>query len=990
MLSFVSRSIVLLFTLLCINHLPALGQHKAWRQYTIADGLPGNQVYDMLQDSKGYMWFVTDKGICRFNGYEFFQPVDTTSWSGTEAFLPVEDDKGRIWFNRINQSLWFIEHDTVKEWEYNHVLEHYRADFNRIDQLGFADDGSVWLGLSAIGFLVVAPDGHHKIIHESPYPNVIFTRLKNRIVHALQFTTKQRSTLPKYKVAEVISMVADQVTVVDQLKNYDGRYDYWGAWLLKNDTVLTLFNGMYAIVFKDKVLFRFQSTNIAEKVIQTHKGEILLASHTGHEPGLFMYASLEGFKKGNGENLLPNYLVTDVYADKEGGWWAATKNGGVLYCKNPGISVFDISSGLPSSNILRLTSDGEDMIYAGLDNKSVIGINRRTKNPDILPAPELEDNMMALYYHDSNKRLWCSSNLKYWDGVQWNGVAFTNVNNVITPVNAKQISASPSGNKLWLSSSHGLLSIESPWVSAKHYSDPNQNASSNRTYDVVEDANGTIWVAAMQGLKILKGENLEAPPFANAALQSGIRDIELLNDGVIAFGAPGKGIALLYADGQMLEFSEKDGLTSNDIMMLKAGPEGELYVCTSAGLNRLNPLDGRKWTIQNIGVKQGLPSDMVNDVVILGDEMWIGTDKGLVKMKEMPDACSVPSPVIDQFEVDNQDIPEIQDISLPYDQNNVTIHFYSLHFRSDGDILYRYRLSEADTTYSYTTQREVNYAKLAPGRYTFEVEAQQEDRSWSQPALVSFEIAYPWWVRWWFVALLVILLLAVGALIVRARLKVYRKEAAIELKMKDLEMAALRAQINPHFIFNCLGSIQQFIVENDSASATRYLARFAKLVRLALHSSIDGKHSLADEIAMLDNYLALEQMRFKGRFQYQIDAAGIGDLDDIHIPPMLLQPFVENAVKHGIGQSDSEGGIKIAFTKQDNTLLAVITDNGPGFSAKVAESNEAHKSVGLSLTRNRLDLLSGSHEGSSYTQENITDLSGEVKGARVEIRIPLD
>jgi len=215
MLSFVSRSIVLLFTLLCINHLPALGQHKAWRQYTIADGLPGNQVYDMLQDSKGYMWFVTDKGICRFNGYEFFQPVDTTSWSGTEAFLPVEDDKGRIWFNRINQSLWFIEHDTVKEWEYNHVLEHYRADFNRIDQLGFADDGSVWLGLSAIGFLVVAPDGHHKIIHESPYPNVIFTRLKNRIVHALQFTTKQRSTLPKYKVAEVISMVGDQVTVVD-------------------------------------------------------------------------------------------------------------------------------------------------------------------------------------------------------------------------------------------------------------------------------------------------------------------------------------------------------------------------------------------------------------------------------------------------------------------------------------------------------------------------------------------------------------------------------------------------------------------------------------------------------------------------------------------------------------------------------------------------------------------------------------------------------
>jgi ligand-binding sensor domain-containing protein len=759
--------------------------------------------------------------------------------------------------------------------------------------------------------------------------------------------------------------------------------------ILNNDTVLTLFNDMYAIVYNEKRISRFHSNTIAEKAIQTQHGEILLASHTGHQPGLFMYASLEDFKKGNGENLLPNYLVTDVYADHEGGWWASTINGGVMYCKNPGISVFDISSGLPSSNILRLTSDGEDLIYAGVDNKNVISINRKTNKSDILSAPELEDNMIALYCHDSNNRLWCSSNLKYWDGTKWNGVTYATPQNKFSPVNAKHITAGPSRDKLWMSSSHGLYRMETQTLSVTHFIDSAQHSSTNRTYAVLEDLNGTVWVATMQGLKILIGENLEPPPFAHAAFQSGIKDIALLKDGAIAFGAPGKGIALLYADGQLLEFSEKDGLTSNDITMLKAGPEGELYVCTSAGLNSLTPLDDRRWTIQNIGVKQGLPSDMVNDLVILGVEMWIGTDKGLVKLKEMPDAYSVPAPVIDQFEVDNQDIPEIRDISLPYDQNNVTIHFYSLHFRSDGDILYRYRLSEADTTYTFTTQREVNYAKLAPGRYTFEVQAQQEDRSWSKPALVSFEIAYPWWVRWWFVALLGILVLGIAALMVRTRLKVYRKEAATELKMKDLEMAALRAQINPHFIFNCLGSIQQFIVENDSASATRYLARFAKLVRLALHSSIDGKHSLSDEIAMLDNYLALEQMRFKGRFQYQIDAAGIGDVDDIHIPPMLLQPFAENAVKHGIGQSDSEGEIKIAFTKQDNMLLAVITDNGPGFSAPVAESNEAHKSVGLSLTRNRLDLLSGSHEGSSYAQENVKGLNGEVEGARVEIRIPL-
>ena len=990
MSSLVSRSILLLVTFMAVHPMPAIGQHKAWRQYTIADGLPGNEVYDMLQDSKGYMWFVTDQGICRFNGYDFFRPVDTTSWAGSEAFIPVEDGKGRIWFNRINQTLWFVENDTVKEWEFNAVLDHYRKDFNRIDQLGIADDGTVWMGLTSIGFLVVGPDGQHKLIQESPFPNLVFTKLKNRIIHATQISPDQHSLFRENKSADVLKFAEGQGVLIDRFQSANDNFGEWGTWLLRNDTVLTLFNGMYAVFHKENLLYKIKPDIVAEKVIQTQEGEILLASHTAPLSGLLMYLSLEDFRKGKGENLLPDYLVTDVYDDRDGGWWASTKNGGVFYCKNPGISVFDISSGLPSSNVLRLASDGENMIYAGMDNKNIVSVNHNTNKSIILPLPNLYDKVTALFYKKYNKRLWCSSNLKYWDGSGWKEITFINVNDVLTPVSAKQISISPSGDRLWLSSAHGLLSLEVKSLSTRLYVDVNQNPSSDRTYSVLEDANGTVWIATMQGLKILKDGNFVSPPFTPSALQSDIRDIVQLKDGVIAFGSLGKGIAILYPNEQVIQYTKNDGLSSNDITMLKVGQDGELYACTNFGLNRLWPLGDRKWKIQHISVKQGLPSDIVNDVVTLKDELWIATDKGLVRMKEVPEAYPVSAPAIDQVYVDNQKIPETEHIRMPYDKNNITIHFTSLHFKSEGDILYRYRLIEADTTYNFTSQREVNYAKLAPGHYNFEVQAQQEDRSWSPSALVSFEINSPWWVRWWFVALVGMMVLGIAAHIVRSRLKVYRKEAAIELKMKDLEMAALRAQINPHFIFNCLGSIQQFIAENDSASATRYLARFAKLVRLALHSSIDGKHALTDEIAMLDNYLALEQMRFKDRFQYQIDTTAIADLDDIHIPPMLLQPFVENAVKHGMGQGSSKGDIKIAFTKKDNLLLVVITDNGPGFSEMRSDAHEAHKSVGLSLTRNRLDLLSVSHDANSYIQGNITGTDGEVKGAKVEIQIPLD
>ncbi len=196
--------------------------------------------------------------------------------------------------------------------------------------------------------------------------------------------------------------------------------------------------------------------------------------------------------------------------------------------------------------------------------------------------------------------------------------------------------------------------------------------------------------------------------------------------------------------------------------------------------------------------------------------------------------------------------------------------------------------------------------------------------------------------------------------------------------------------MNPHFIFNCLGSIQQFIAENDPQSATRYLARFAKLVRLSLHSSVDGKHSLAEEIEMLDNYLALEKMRFKGRFDYTIDTASDIDPDEIHIAPMLIQPFVENAVMHGVKDKKGDGLITIDFSLHEKSLCVSVSDNGPGFSTASYKEKSDHKSVGMALTQNRLDLLSGSHNGHQYHQLNQTAPDGKVLGARVTVEMPVE
>ena len=205
-------------------------------------------------------------------------------------------------------------------------------------------------------------------------------------------------------------------------------------------------------------------------------------------------------------------------------------------------------------------------------------------------------------------------------------------------------------------------------------------------------------------------------------------------------------------------------------------------------------------------------------------------------------------------------------------------------------------------------------------------------------------------------------------------------------------MAALRAQMNPHFIFNCLQAIQSYIVQNDRDAANTYLTRFAKLVRLALHGSVDGLHSLAEEIAMLDNYLHLEQMRFRGKFEFVIRAEGL-DLDEIILPPMLVQPFVENALIHGLQNHESGGRVAVIFAQKGNVLEVLVTDNGPGFleNETAMQDKAPHKSVGMMLTQKRLDLLMGGGKTGSDTlvRETVLDESGASQGARAQIFIPI-
>lgn len=967
---------------------PADAQHLSWRNYTADEGLPGNEVYDMLQDSRGYLWFVTDQGICRFNGYEFTRPVDTSALRGSEAFLPTEGPDGKIWFTRLDGSVWFIENDTVRAWPHNAVTAPYREEFRPVEKMAINQDGEVWLAIFGLGFLVVDSSGRCRVLSDAANNAFLFAYVKDKLIYTSDFRINNR------KHGEGIEVLHwennDWIQIEDSPPCLPVLIKDRGIGRLNNDDWIYFCQGAFFFIHKQRIVWSVKTDIWAEKIYQAPDGSILIAAHQRKNIGLFYFASLEHLQKGAYSNLLPGRFVTDVLVDPAGGWWATTHHAGVFYCKNSGMDVFDTASGLPSDEVACLTNDGATTVFAGMRPVDIVALDRRSGKHSILARPPVvTKEVQAIFYDALQQRLWCSDQLHYFEHNKWTaatsvGTAAHRSGNVL----AKKITPDLFENVLWSSATYGFFKTDARTGMATQLGGTGTTIVYKRTFSVTPDRKGNVWITTPEGLRRWHNGAYELPPFDHPALRFQPRDIVLLPDDGMAISLRGAGVLIRDKQGVFIHLTRTEGLTSDFITKLYAAADGVVFACSPAGLNRLTPNTGGGWSIKIVSVKEGLPSNQVNDVMTFAGDTWVATNRGLARFRNLPAPAPMPAPELEQLLINNRPALFTPALRLAHHENNLSIRFFALHYRSEGDILYRYRLSGTDTSFTNIRTREVNFANLSPGNYTFEVQAQNEDGAWSEPTHWTFCIRAAWWQTVWFWSVVAALSAGGLALWYRSRLQLARREAETRGKIRDLESAALRAQMNPHFIFNCLGSIQYFISENDADAATRYLARFARLVRLALHGSVDGRHSLREETEMLDNYLALEQLRFRGRFTYTIETDPDLDIDDISLPPMLLQPFVENALLHGMKNKTEGGRIAISFSEEAGTLVATVTDNGPGFATDGDQATEgSHKSVGMMLTQRRLEVLSDRPGEKTFLRENIIAVDGTTQGTRVVLRI---
>ncbi len=393
----------------------------------------------------------------------------------------------------------------------------------------------------------------------------------------------------------------------------------------------------------------------------------------------------------------------------------------------------------------------------------------------------------------------------------------------------------------------------------------------------------------------------------------------------------------------------------------------------------------------------GLVSDFINSVFVSDSLVFVGTSEGISYFDHKKISQKAPCLLrLTDVIVSGNSIMYNSSYTLPRKQNNIRFEYAGISYRSGGDITYRYRLTGLDTSWKMTAENFLNYPILSPGNYAMEVQAVNKFGMESEIIRIPFLIKQFWWEKIWVqFAGIIIFLLLIGVItnrrIKQVRLREKEKNLLRE-QVSSLEQMALKAQMNPHFIFNSLNSIQHYVLDKDILGANKYIAGFSRLIRQTLDNSSKSVISIEEEINYLSQYLELERMRQSEKFSYSINVPSAVLHNGYTVSPMLLQPFVENSIRHGIRyHDDSAGHIKIDITEYAKGLRFCIEDNGVGRAAAAAHKGRnpiEYQSKGIALTEQRINLINRTKK--EKIQVTITDIeqNGAVAGTRVVMDYP--
>lgn len=989
-------------------------QSYYFEQYSVVDGLPQSQVYAIHQDSKGYLWIGTyGGGLARYNGIGFTNYAELQGLSGNYIQSITEGKNGDIWIGTNKGISRFDGQDF-------HSI--YTPDQKPVIVYDLAIDqsGTIWAATGQGPYYV---DGDSLLLR-SPMAQAIKGRLyAASLDQEGQLWMGGETGLYKWLANEKKWILdwQNKGEVLDLSLQKDGTLwaAIFGYGLLKQtndswqkinippfannqlETIWPAPDGRLWIGTQEYGVFILESgadqnnhsapfsiASLSEadglcdngvKIITNDRwGNVWIGTSGG---GLCKYGGQE-FKHYTAADGLIGQHIYSLEQDSSGGMWVSAEDKGISFFDGNNFSHFGQDSGFADVKCRSIHQSASGQLWIGTDGEG-LGTFYFTK--DSIP-----------------KRIF--KTLKTNDGLKSDFI--------------KDITSNAPG-EVWIASVRGGISKVSYTDSLtgafqiKNFGQ-REGLDAATVQSLLFDDWGRLWFGTKgRGIgHLFKGQVQMLEPSSNANNIS-VRCLAADGKGFLWCGTEDRGIgrARIYGETPPVFtfFDEKDALrpSSNNIYLLQFDELGYLWAGSNRGVDRMTlDASGNILEIQHYGYAEGFRGIETCQQASLVDEqgsLWFGTMNGLMKYRPLEDTAQIIKPTIHFTEVNlfyesladteyghyyDKDTGIKKNAIFPYNKNHLGFSFFANNFPNPERVTYTWQLLGMEESWSpFTNRNEVSYSNLPPGEYTFRVRAKNEQDIVGDAIATSFTIEPPFWETWLFRFSAIAILVFLIGLLFWYRIRQVRKKAAQEkaqLEMENhllqLEQKARQLQMNPHFIFNALNSIQSLVSRKDFDGSRSYILKFGKLMRAVLDNSRQATIPLEKEIDTLKKYLEMEQFCRDDKFEFTIETSQINN-DDLMIPPMLLQPFIENAILHGVAPlKDRKGLITIKMEEYAARLKISIVDNGVGLNKSPEIGVEKKRSsAGIAVTKERIRILNG----------KMSIEPGAQHGTVVEVFIPI-
>jgi len=894
------------------------------RNYNVENGLANSTIFRIYQDSKGFIWFSTGYGISRFDGSQF-KNYSTEQGLATNKVLAIREMPGSeiICGSTYGFGLFCIFKGkifNISAMIPNLPKEIVFMEFDKWDRLWIIS--SEWkLGYISKKLYKYSYTEYPNFAKSSTqiYANVLYLDHDKALYVGAGdglYMVTENSVVPKY-IDTTVSVAG--ITTSNSGKFYIGSFNkilILDQFKKESEIIENLDAKEVGVLeVKDDHYLWFYAFPEKQYLYDLHQ-------HKYIEPGKI--------------SKIPIY---SMYKDNEDNIWLGSVGMGAFCFSTEYAQTYTKEDGLYDNYLLNLSYSKNKNLwittYSGINfihDVKIDSLRQKTTSASVWNVIEGSDGKI---YLPTNNRL----NIIYNHKIQ-----------EMYEVKDRILNLQLFNDTLWLLTRKGICFLANKKITAP---EKLQALKNSKVFCVTRDSDNTKWIGTNNGVYTYK-DSLRLVFSNKKIVNNEINAIVIQNEKV--WIAMEKGLMLVNKKNpnkQMFQLLKNIRISS-----LALGEGDQLWIGTYKGL-----FLHEKDKLIKINQLQGIIGDEIRAIVAVDSVIWVTSEKGLCRIipnKLFIDAEKIkPRISISEIIVDEKSYQIFDSLNFNYNSRNIRIEYVGFYYKNPKSLYYQYRLNK-DSNWYKTRNESVDFNNLPHGNYCFEVIAVSENNRQSPVATIHFTIKTPWWLESWFFML--VILFAFCSIITAFQLRVnhLRKREKENLtnqrKIVNMEFRALTALMNPHFIFNVLNSIQYYMKYVNVDKASIYLKKFTKLIRIHFENSKQSFNLLSHETKALDLYMQLESFRFDEQLNYDLTIDQQIDENSIYVPSNIIQPFVENAIWHGLSPITSESKIKVAIFKQGDSINIEITDNGVGIN-KTIGNKAAHSSSAIKLSRERLLLL---------------------------------